>query len=198
MALMASGYTIQVKGLDKLQAVFKDLPKQVQSGVQNEFRAIGEEWVGAAKRDVPVDRGTLKGSISYRVNDLRLEVMAQNEYAAYQEFGTKGKFKAPAVLGSYPSEFKGSGASSADPLTAITAWVKRKGIVGTYSIKTRRRTSNSDSQARSLAYLIFRKQMKEGMKPHPYLFTSSDGADRIGHFVDKIRKNIAAVLQQIV
>lgn len=198
---MAGGVTIQVKGMDKLQKVFSDLPKQVQAGIENEMRATGLSWVAAAKADAPVDRGRLKQSISFLVNNLSLAILAQSEEAAYMEFGTKTHYKAPAILGSYPAEFKGSSGSTGDPIQALTAWVKRKGLAANFSVSTRRRTSRSQSEARlerTIAYLIWRKIRKEGVKPQPFLFTGRDGSDRIDFFVNQIRKNIAAVLQQII
>lgn len=198
---MSNGYTIQVRGIEQLNKLFTELPKQTQTGIENEMRAVGLSWVNAAKADVPVDRGRLKQSISFIVEKLSLTILAQSEQAAYMEFGTKKYFRAPAILGNYPSEFKGSSGSSVNPIEALTAWVKRKGLATNFSVSTRRRTSRSQNEARlerTIAYLIWRKIRKEGVKPQPFLFTGKDGSDRIEFFVEQIRKNIAAVLQQII
>lgn len=198
---MAGGFTIEVQGLQKLQKVFNDLPRQAQDGISNELRAIGLEWVNKAKADVPVDRARLKGSISFQVQGTSLEIVAQNEIAAYQEFGTKSKVRVPAVLGNYPSEFKGSSSSSVDPITALTEWVRRKGLAANYSIKTQRRTSRNKNEAaleKTIAFLIFRKIRRDGIEPHPFLFSGKNGEDRVTFFVDKTKRNIAAVLQQII
>lgn len=198
---MASGYTIKVDGIDKLDRIFSQLPRQTQEGIENEMRAAGLSWVNAAKADAPVDRARLKQSISFVVGRLSLTIIAQAEHAAYMEFGTKSKVKVPPSLGSYPNEFRGSGESSVDPLQALTEWVRRKGLAATYSVKTRRRTSRSRSEERTertIAYLIWRKIRKEGVKPQPFLFTGKDGSDRTEFYVEQIRKNIAAMLQQII
>lgn len=198
---MASGYKIEVKGIDNLDKVFAQLPKQTQNGIENEMRAVGLSWVSAAKSDAPVDRARLKQSISFIVDRLSLTIVAQSEHAAYMEFGTKGKVKVPATLGSYPNEFRGSGESNVDPIQALTEWVRRKGLAATYSVKTRRRTGRSVSEERlerTIAYLVWRKIRKEGVKPQPFLFTGKDGSDRIDFYVEQIRKNIAAMLQQII
>lgn len=182
---MAQALIIEVKGIQKLNSVFSRLPRVVQHEVKNELRAIGEEWVGKAKSDAPVDRARLKGSISYNLHDLNLEIIAQNEIAPYQEFGTKRQFKAHRSLGNYPDQFRGSSSSNVNPIVALTDWVRRKGI-------------GDGKNDKSVAYLIFRKIKREGIKPHPFLFSGRDGSDRLTYFFNKVRKNIAAVLREIV
>ena len=196
---MAQGYTIQIEGLSKLQKVFSDLPKSARKGIQNELQAIGEEWKGASMRDAPVDRARIKGSINYAVHDLTLELGAQSRHAAYQEFGTGAQFEAPAILGNYPAQFKGSD-EGGDPIANLTAWVKRKGLnKPTFSTKTRRKTyKNKDAAARSIAFAIFMKQKRVGMKPQPFLFTGKDGSDRVTFYVNKLKKGIAGVLKQLM
>lgn len=206
---MSNGFTIEIQGLQRLQKVFKELPSRVRKGLQSELQATGEEWVGLARRDVPADRGRLKGSINFKVTDLALEIGAQSVQAPYMEFGTKRQFKAPAILGNYPAQFKGKHESAGgDPLTALTAWVKRKGLAATYTIKSRQvatragkrtgRTKNEAKLEKTIAFLIFRRIMKNGVKPHPFLFSGKDGSDRVTLMFDKVKKNIAAVLQKIV
>jgi hypothetical protein len=193
------GYTLEIQGLTRLQKVFNELPKQARKGIQNELQAIGEEWRGKAITDAPVDRARLKGSINFKVNDLTLEMSAQSRHAAYQEFGTGKQFDAPAILGNYPAQFKGSD-EGGDPIANLTAWVKRKGLnKPTFNTKTRKKVyKNKDAAARSIAFAIFKKHQREGMRPKPFLFTGKDGSDRVTFFFSKLKKNIANVLEQVL
>src|SRR5574340_872892 len=95
---------------------------------------------GTARREAPVDRGPLRASITPEVRVLgdtvEGTVGSNLPYAPYMELGTKPHFA---------------------PIDVIQAWVHRKGLAGTYSVKTHRRTGPRDMQAsqdRSVAYLI--------------------------------------------
>lgn len=198
---MANNFTIEIKGLEAVAKLFQDLPKKAQTQITNEFKAIGSEWAGAAKADAPADRSRIRGSITNKASSLTLELAAQTAYAAFQEFGTKGKFKAPEEVRQYASQFKGKGDSGGvNPIVALTAWVKRKGLNAvTYNIKTRKKTfTNKEKAARSIAFLIYRKIKREGLKPQPFLFSDKNGGDRVKYFVDKLRKNIAEGLKDII
>lgn len=183
---MANSFTIEVKGLDQVEKILKDLPKRATDEINAEFQLIGKEWQEAAFRDAPADRARLKGSISDKNGSLSFELQAQTAYAAYQEFGTKGQFRAPASVPGYASQFKGGGNNGGvNPIVALTAWVERKGIA-------------QGKKAKSVAFLIFRKQKRVGMPAKSFLFTGRDGSDRVKFFVEKLRKNIAAVLKDII
>ena len=57
-------------------------------------------------------------------------------------------------------------------LKALVLWVKRKGITGTYSIKTQRRTGSRKVQSKendSAAYAIALSILRKGLRPQPYL-----------------------------
>ena len=58
-------------------------------------------------------------------------------------------------------------------LRAIVNWVKRKGITGTYSVNTRRRTGSKINQIAedySSAWPIAMSILKHGVRPHPFFF----------------------------
>ena len=57
-------------------------------------------------------------------------------------------------------------------IEALTLWVERKGIVGTYSIKTRKRTGKAaiqNTQNRQAAWAIAISILKNGLRPQPFL-----------------------------
>ena len=56
---------------------------------------------------------------------------------------------------------------------SLLDWVQTKGLAGTYSIKTRRRTGSKDTkekQDKQAAYLIGRAIAKRGIKKSPFLW----------------------------
>jgi hypothetical protein len=57
-------------------------------------------------------------------------------------------------------------------IKALVLWVKRKGLVGTYSIKTQKRTGNRKVQSKetdAAAYAIALSILRKGIRPQPYL-----------------------------
>lgn len=193
---MATGFSFQVQGLDKLISVFNRLPATVQKELKAELKVTAGEIRDGAKRDAPADEARLKQSISTKtVGSLEFEVVTQTFYAGYLEFGTKSSAVIPAGLEEVASQLKGPVSGQGNPIDALTAWVKRKQIAGTYSVKTRRRTGNKstqDQQNRSVAFLIWRKIKKFGIKPRPYFFKQMATAE------PKLRQRVANIIKQII
>lgn len=103
---------MKLEGFDKVQKHFAQMPKQLQQVVTGELEDGANAIAEGAKRDVPVDTGFLKNSISVRrLGNLTFEVVAQANYAAYVEFGTGTLVNVPAGLESYAIQFKGKGMS---------------------------------------------------------------------------------------
>jgi hypothetical protein len=176
---MANRLNIRVKGIDKILKAMSKMPKEVQFQVNKELSDGADEMMREAINRAPKDEGGgggITSAINVRHGADRHEVYMQKEYGVYQEFGTKGKFKAPSFLGSYPARFRGkSSGTYEDAIKSITGWVRRKGISGTYSVKTKRRTGNKvtkEKQDKQAAYLILRKILREGLKPQPFFFPS--------------------------
>ena len=171
---MAGGITIRMRGLDKVLNKMYEFPVRVQRGIDQEMGAAVDEMVTEAKANAPADEGMIRNSISAKHDKLKHKAFMQKSYGVYMEFGTKGQTKVPPFLGSYANKFKGRGTGSyKDALKSVEGWVKRKGVTGTYSVKTRRRTGNKDvqeQQNKRAAYLILRKILRDGLKPRPYFF----------------------------
>ena len=77
------------------------------------------------------------------------------------------------------------------PIAPLIEWVRRKGLAGTYSIKTHRRTGGKAKKAaqdKAVAYAIQHKISKVGTKAHPFM-TNVFTKERY-----KIRKEIGKAL----
>ena len=193
---MAQGFSFKVQGLDKLVSVFNRLPKKVQTELSAELKVTAGEIRDGAKRDAPADESRLKQAITSKTTGpLEFEVVAQTFYAGYLEFGTKSSAVIPPGLEEVAAQLKGPVSGHGNPIDALTAWVKRKQIAGTYSVRTRRRTGNrttQEQQNRSVAFLIWRKIKKFGIKPKPYFFKQLEPAE------EKLRRRIAAFIKDII
>lgn len=188
-------FTLKVQGLDKLQKIFYQLPATVRKEMKGELKVTAAEIRDSAKREAPADEGRLKSAISSKeAGPLSFSVVAQTTYAGYLEFGTKTKTVVPAGLEDVASSLKGPVQGSGNPLEAITNWVKRKGIAGTYSTKTRKLSKSKSSldNIRQTAFLIWQHIRKFGIKPQPYFFKQVEPAEK------KLKQRLADVIKRII
>lgn len=172
-------FKVKLEGLNGLKAEFAAASKEVKAITDAELQAGAAEFVSGARRDAPIDQGALKGAISYfKEADLRYPVVAQKFYAPFMEFGTKGKYKPIPGTEAIAAAFKGyKGGDFQQLLVAIARWVKRKGIAGTYSVKTRRRTGSKINQLAEdyrAAWPIAISILRNGIKPHPFFFKQQE------------------------
>lgn len=172
-------FRVSVKGLSGFKREFATATKEVREIVGAEVQAAGADFTAKARRDAPVDQGALKGSISYYMDgDLSAVIAAQKFYAPFIEFGTKGKYKPIPGTEDLAAQFKGyKGGDFMEMLRMIVRWVKRKGISGRYSVKTRKRIGNKiDRLAEdyAAAWPIAMSILRKGIKPHPYFFKQQE------------------------
>lgn len=172
-------FKVSVKGLNDFKREFATASKDVKEVIGGEIQAAGADFTAGARRDAPVDQGALKGSISYYMDgDLSAVIVAQKFYAPFIEFGTKGKYKAIPGTEDIAAQFKGyKGGDFMELLRIIARWVKRKGISGRYSVKTRKRIGNKiDRLAEdyAAAWPIALSILRNGIKPHPYFFKQQE------------------------
>lgn len=168
-------FKVELKGLGDIKKQFASASKDVKQIVAAEVQAGAAEFVSGARRDAPIDQGALKGSITYYMDsELSAVVVAQKFYAPFMEFGTKGKYKPIPGTEAIAAAFKGyKGGDFMELLRQIVRWVKRKGISGVYSVKTRKRTGskiNRLAEDYAAAWPIAMSILKYGVKPHPYFF----------------------------
>lgn len=173
---MAKPFTIDIKGLGNVQKKIKSLPEKLQKEVSGEIEAATREINARQLRLVPVDEGGLKQQTGIKkVNPLEWELFSAKLYSPFMEFGTKTKARIPAELTDFAAQFKQSGPKIGFDafLKIIAAWVRRKGIAGRFSVKTRRRLGSKATQQtedEAAAYPIAISILRKGIHPHPFFF----------------------------
>lgn len=188
---------IELGGFNEVLKMFKTLPQDVQDITDAEIEEGLREFVILAQRDAPVDQSRLKSSIAYKSLGIgSYEVFAQSAYAAYMEFGTKGNYRPVPGAEEIAAKFRGKGEGSfKDMVRAIIEWVRRKGIAGRYSVKTRRRVGSKakqQSENAAAAWPIIMSIMKNGVKAHPYFFKQQ------GIVVPKMMNRINQAIAELI
>jgi HK97 gp10 family phage protein len=192
---MATGFSFEVKGLDKLLKVFHELPDRAQQELKDELKITSWEIRDGAKKDAPADEARLKQSISTKeTGPTSFEVVAQSFYAGYLEFGTKTKVSVPAGLEDIASQLKGPVSGQGNPIDAIREWVKRKHIAGVYSIKTKKLSKSKKSLANieQTTFIIWRHIKKFGIAARPYFFKQMKPAE------ERLRQRLANIIKALV
>jgi HK97 gp10 family phage protein len=191
---MATGFSFEVKGLDKLLKVFHDLPDITQQELKDELKITSWEIRDGAKLDSPANETRLRQSISAKeTGPTSFEVVAQTFYAGYLEFGTKSYTNIPAGLEDVASQLKGPIGGQGSPLEAITAWVIRKQIAARFT-KTGRlsKAKSALENQKWVAFLIWQKIKKYGIHPHPYFFKQMAPAEK------NLRQRLANIIKSLI
>ena len=167
-------FGIDISGIPRLEQKLKDIENSISIQLAQEISASALKIEKAAKRNAPVNMGTLRQSIHATSKDkLTHYVEVGASYGAYVEFGTGGKVSIPLGYEQYAATFKGKkGGSLEDMIQALTLWVKRKGLAGTYSVKSQRRLGSKavkSSQDEKVARFLAIKILRNGIKEQPYL-----------------------------
>lgn len=146
----SGSFSMQVDGIDRLEEALVEAP-QITEKV---LRGAMTEAVIVTQREVvdrtPVAWGNLHGSIAHQVQvagGVVEGIVGTNAtYALWVEDDTKPHWP---------------------PLEPLIAWVRKKGLSGVYSLKTKRRLGNKDVQAeqdRGIAWGIALKIHAQGTK----------------------------------
>jgi len=196
-------FKIEVTNLKELQGKMQKMSEDAQRKLKDEMNRFADNTVTEAKRLAPVDEGLLRNSISANKvtaisKNMVVEVIVAADYAAYVEFGTR-KFAAayvatlPPEWQEFAAKYKGKGGGTFEEFVMrLARWVKRKGIGATYDIKTRRRDRVGKQSAKTTmeadAYAIALHIMRNGIKPHPFLYPAVENNKKI--FIDNIKKEL--------
>ncbi len=170
---------IEVKGLDALIKRVNRLATDSKADIQAALNAFSDAAATDAISLAPADESQLRKSIKPYYGNLEGGVVANVNYAAYIEFGTR-KFAAEYVP-TLPDDWQkiarsksGSSGSTGNFFENIRAWVKRKGIVSRYSVKTKkeikRYTDDDNKRLDAAAKAIMWHILKNGIKPHPFMY----------------------------
>lgn len=192
-----AGISLNINGIDK---VFNDLNKlsdKVKIDIAREMASSALNIQTNAKKNAPINFGTLRNSIHFTEelgdNKLLYTIGSNLSYAPYIEFGTGGKVNTQGY-DDFANKFKGkTGGAFKDLLLALIEWVKKKGIVGTYSIKTQRRTGGKSIQKKqneAAAYAIAISILKKGIRPQAYLLPAYE--QEIPKLIQRIKNTINA------
>lgn len=170
-----------ITGLD---SILKQLdPKKLKFAAQGAMQTYAAKVVQDAQTTAPANEGKLRQSIKVDFQETADTLVANFQagvsYAPFQEFGTGPK--AASYVSGLPAEWKEiakeyqnlKGGSFDDMVASLTKWVNLKGLAGTYSVKTRKRTgskakiqSEDEKLARFLAFVI----LKKGLRPRRFMY----------------------------
>lgn len=159
--------------------------QKLKESVIKSLGKVAEGIVNDAKSNLrsqkAINTGFLVNSIFAEpvTDNLSVNIVAGAPYASYIEFGTR-KF-ASAYVSSLPkdwqtlaSQYKGKGGGTFEDLVKnIALWVAQKGVVGTYSVKTRKRVGSKQTKEEenmAAAYPIALSIVQNGIRARPYLY----------------------------
>lgn len=173
---MAAGFSMDLSGIPQLKAAIEGIEKQATQGLSDELAAGVLAIQKSAKRKAPKNLGTLAQSISFSGSGLTWETFSTVDYAPYVEFGTGGKVSIPSGYEQFAGQYKGrKGGTMKEFIKAIALWVKRKGITGTYSVKTKKRTGSKrsrESEDMAAAWAIAIAILRNGIRAQPFMIPS--------------------------
>lgn len=101
-------FNIKVDGLNTTINAIKSNKQKIEKTIQDELNIFGFKTVADAKRNAPVDEGTLRNSISFVKSDNSVTISVNVDYAAYQEFGTRSFVQISPGWEEFAAQFKGS------------------------------------------------------------------------------------------
>jgi len=182
-----------------LKAIEELSAKKLVNTLNEELGRFANDIVTDAKQNLKANgtnnNGQLVNSISWvQDKDLEVDVNVGAPYGPYIEFGTKkfaGQYVSslPKEWQDFASQYKKKGGSFEDLLMNITQWVKDRGITGTYSVQTKKRTGSKQSQEEqdmAAAYPIALKIAREGIPAQPYLYPAY--VKNLNKFEDRIKE----------
>lgn len=172
-------FSIKASGLTELKNRIKAIPQKMKKEIGAELSDSVNRMRMKAIQAAPADQGIIRSGIQVsKISELNYGLFSNAKYSGYLEFGTKTKFRAIPGFEKEAAALKGKGGGTfAEMLDSLTQWVKRKGISGTYSVKTKRRLGSKEKKAsedRQLAYVIALSILKNGIKPQPFFFKQLD------------------------
>lgn len=170
--------TVEIVGLDKLISQFDTLGTNGIRIADAVLATNVDGMVLESKQSAPADLGTIRQNLGKdKITDNN--VVGYNFFCnalegGFQEFGTGGKVDVPEEMADVAATFQGyKGGDMQAFITALTDWVRRHGLTGTYSISTHKRTgtkaSNMDADIQA-AWVIAKTILRDGLMPRPFFY----------------------------
>lgn len=148
---------IETKGLDELRRNLNKKSVEIDEAGKEGLNKVALKILAEAKDNIQNNNskatGKLRNSGIVQAKNNDVDVIFKSIYASAVEFGRKG--------GKPP------------PYKEILQWVKIRGILDTFSIKTHRRTkrkANFEKRAIGIAIAIAKTIGKLGVKARPFLY----------------------------
>lgn len=176
--------TLDIANIGNVNKRFEKLSQDVKTNIKNEVKASALKIQSDAKKNAPVNLGSLRNSI-YIVsedkgsNQYVFGVGSNASYAPYVEFGTGGKVKIPPGYEDYAAQFKNKeGGKFKDMVLALMEWGIRKGYI------------QAGKGARQHAYFMALKILAKGLRPQRFLIPAFEAEkSKLIQRIEKIIKN---------
>jgi HK97 gp10 family phage protein len=176
--------TIDIANFGSVNKRFEKLSQDVKNNIKDEIAASVLKIQSDAKKNAPVNLGTLRNSIYIAeedkgANQYIFGVGSNASYAAYVEFGTGGKVRIPPGYENYAAQFKGkAGGKFNDMILALMEWGIRKGYI------------TPGKGARQHAYFMALKILKKGLRAQGFLIPAFEAEKpKLIQRIEKIIKN---------
>lgn len=165
----------------------KNFSKEKQDNVDEIMKHGADKIRNIALRNVPVNEGFLKNSISVNRIKEGYEVGVQSNYAAFVEFGTKSGFHVDSEFANYAAQFKGQKGTGGDMYQSILDWVRLKNIKFART-RTERKQRQAYLTPEQTAFIIMNSILRKGIEAQPYLLPA---------FVQVRKEMIDQIIQEL-
>lgn len=160
---MRVNLSVTGKELKDMEKAFQRYALTKRKAIERLVEDVSMNAAADAKNDAPVNVGTLRRNVRYRVIEGRGGLKVTGEIESASNYSTAVEYgRSPGTL---PPVGDGS-------KEGILYWVRRKGIARSWSTKTKRMTRRTKAQEQAeiqMAWAIAKKIEKFGTKPQPFM-----------------------------
>jgi hypothetical protein len=170
---------VSLQGWEEYMAKLKAAPDQLKQDIDAEVEAAAKMFEAGAKRDLNTgDRGTLRRSINHkRLAIMNYSIGTPLFYAPYIEFGTKKKVKIEPGFEAEAAAAKGlpQRGGQLKFFDTIREWVRRKQIA-------------KGKELDSVAFLIARSILRNGISPKPFFFKQYSPVKKL--LIERVKRKL--------
>jgi hypothetical protein len=162
--------------------VFEKITAETKKALTRVIALTSEKCVSETKKNLTwdhgMDRGELRNSYTWTMNSEGEIKVASFEGESVSRVSAPGAAAGEFAVNIGTPLIRGSWLENGTkphfpPISALIDWVHHKGLTGTYSVKTNRRTggkANIASEDEQMAFVIARSISRKGTRPVPHLF----------------------------